>query len=332
MKESLFAHGGRLAAAAEAFPGAPQPWIDLSTGISPFAYPVPHLPFESWTRLPDPADLIRLERVAAACFGVGDESRVIATPGSEIGLRLLAAMREPARVAIASPTYASHAEVWGSHQVHNLGWREIFARLDDFDVVIVVRPNNPDGQVINTDALDDAARRLARRGGWLIIDEAFADADHSAAPNRAIRLRSFGKYFGLAGVRLGFVIADEPLARRLRLLLGDWPVSGPAIEIAARAYADNRWQADNRARLAAMSERLDRVLAGHGWKIAGGTLLFRLVEDPRVSALFAYLGGEGILVRPFTDQPNRLRFGLPGDDDQWRRLERALVSFSGGSQ
>jgi cobalamin biosynthetic protein CobC len=326
----LFVHGGRLAAAAAAFPDAPRPWIDLSTGISPFAYPIPDLPVESWTRLPDPADLNRLERIAAASFGVADAGRVVAVPGSEIGLRMLAALREPARVAIASPTYASHAEAWAGHRVESLAWEEICARLGDFDVVIVVHPNNPDWRVIDGDALDEAAERLAQRGGWLIADEAFADAEIAVVPEGAIRLRSFGKFFGLAGVRLGFVIADEQLAGRMRLLFGEWPVSGPAIGIAARAYADNRWQADTRLRLAETSERLDRTLAGHGWKIAGGTLLFRLAEGPRATALFTHLGSKGILVRPFVGRPDRLRFGLPGSKDHWRRLEQALASFSGG--
>jgi cobalamin biosynthetic protein CobC len=328
MNAPLYMHGGRLAAAAEVFPNAPRPWLDLSTGISPFAYPSSDLPADSWARLPDPADLARLETVAAGCFEVADARRVVAVSGSEIGLRLLSLLRDRSRVAIASPTYASHAEAWAGHDLHRLAWQEIAARLDDFDVVVVVRPNNPDGQVIDADALEGAALRLAERGGWLIVDEAFAE-DATASSSGAIRVRSFGKFFGLAGLRLGFVIGDEPLVGRLRTLLGEWPVSGPAIEIGTRAYRDDRWQRNARAELAAAGGRLDRLLAAHGWKMRGGTLLFRLVDDPRAGALFIHLARAGILARPFFDQPQWLRFGLPGQDAEWRRLEAAIASFPG---
>jgi cobalamin biosynthetic protein CobC len=328
MSAPLFTHGGRLAAAAEAFPNAPRPWLDLSTGISPFAYPSAELPANSWTRLPDPADLAGLENAAAVCFEVADAREVVAVPGSEIGLRLLSLLRDRSRVAIASPTYTSHAEAWAGHDLHRLAWQEIAARLDDFEVVVVVRPNNPDGQVIDADSLEDVALRLAKRGGWLIIDEAFAETPVPPLTG-AIRLRSFGKFFGLAGLRLGFVIGDEPLVGRLRALLGEWPVSGPAIAIATRAYADNRWQGDARAELAAARERLDRLFAAHGWKMGGGTLLFRLVDDPRAGALFIHLARAGILARPFFEQPQWLRFGLPGHNAQWPRLEAAIASFPG---
>jgi cobalamin biosynthetic protein CobC len=253
---------------------------------------------------------------------------VVAVPGSEIGLRLLSLLRDRSRVAIASPTYTSHAEAWAGHDLHRLAWQEIAARLDDFEVVVVVRPNNPDGQVIDADSLEDVALRLAKRGGWLIIDEAFAETPVPPLTG-AIRLRSFGKFFGLAGLRLGFVIGDEPLVGRLRALLGEWPVSGPAIAIATRAYADNRWQGDARAELAAARERLDRLFAAHGWKMGGGTLLFRLVDDPRAGAFFIHLARAGILARPFFEQPQWLRFGLPGHNAQWPRLEAAIASFPG---
>jgi cobalamin biosynthetic protein CobC len=328
MNAPFFAHGGRLVPAAEAFPNAPRPWVDLSTGISPFAYPLPELPADSWARLPDPADLTHLETAAAGCFEVADARGVVAVPGSEIGLRLLSLLRDRSRVAIASPTYASHAGAWAGHDLHRLAWQEIAARLDDFDVVVVVRPNNPDGEVIDADALEGVALRLAERGGWLIVDEAFAETPTPSFTG-AIRLRSFGKFFGLAGLRLGFVIGDEPLVGRLRALLGEWPVSGPGKAITTPPNSEHRWQGVARAELAAAGERLDRLLAAHGWKMRGGTLLFRLVDDPRAGALFIHLARAGILTRPFFDQPQWLRFGLPGQDAQWRRLEAAIASFPG---
>lgn len=332
-------HGGRLRAAVAAYPDAPQPWIDLSTGINPWPWPVPHLPADIWARLPDPAALDELERIAADYVGLGEAETLVAVPGSEIGLRLIAQLRPAARVAtacvaIVSPTYSGHRDAWAGHDVRACGWEQAVAQIDELDVLVLVRPNNPDGAVIPHHQLEDVAARLAVRGGWLVIDEAFTDADSALAETRegsrfanVIRLRSFGKFFGLAGVRLGFVIAAPAFAGRIRALLGDWPVSGPAIEIGMQAYRDRHWQQEMRTRLALAAARLDRMLEQNGLRVCGGTSLFRLVQTPHAAALFSHLARSGILTRPFAEQPDWLRFGLPGGEDEWMRLEAALASW-----
>ncbi len=121
----------------------------------------------------------------------------------------------------------------------------------------------------------------------LIVDEAFADfdgADDSLAPalpaSGAVVLRSFGKAYGLPGLRLGFAIASPDIAKPLRAALGPWPVSGPAIAIGARALSDLAWAAATRARLGGERTRLDALLEEAGWRVLGGTRLFRTRRQP----------------------------------------------------
>jgi cobalamin biosynthesis protein CobC len=321
-------HGGDLAAARARFPGAPEPFIDLSTGINPFSYPVPSLRPEVFARLPEPAALDRLAAIAAKAYGAPSEAHVVAAPGLQILLPMVAALVPPGRAAVLAPTYAEHARVaaLAGHAVREAA--EIGA-LAGADLVIVVNPNNPDGRLIARDVL--LARADALAPGLLVIDEAFMDAGAAdaslagevARPNLVV-LRSFGKFFGLAGLRLGFALAPPALATRLRAVLGPWAVSGPALAIGAVALADAAWIAATRARLATAVQRLDALLAGAGLEVAGGTALFRFVRTPAAGALFDRLGRAGIFVRRFAEQPTWLRIGLPGSETEWERLEKAL--------
>ena len=331
------AHGGDLAAARALFPYAPEPWLDLSTGINPRPYPVGDLPGPAWSRLPAAGDVDALCAAAAACFGVPDAASVVAAPGSQALIQWLPRLVRPGRVAVLAPTYGEHAAAWAAagHRVQAV---PSLARADGAaDVVVVTNPNNPDGRLVASDALIDQARRLAGRGGWLVIDEAFADvvptasAAAAAGQDGLVVLRSFGKFFGLAGVRLGFLLAPLGLAAAMRTALGQWAVSGPAIAIASRAFGDRRWIAATRDRLAGDSVRLDRLLARYGVDVVGGTPLFRLLRDARAATLFDGLGRHGIYVRRFPEHANWLRLGLPGDEDGWTRLDCALAAWAGGA-
>jgi len=324
------AHGGRVGAARAAWPDAPEAWIDLSTGINPWPYPVGSIDAEAWTRLPDPQALAGLEAAMAAAFGVAAE-RVIACAGSEAALRLLPLLRTaPARVGIAAPTYASHADAWAGHDVRCADLAGLIADIDALDVLVVTRPNNPDGAMADPALLAHAAAALAARGGWLVLDEAFADAMSGASlatqrwAAEAIVLRSFGKSYGLAGLRLGAVIAPPALTETLRHRLGDWPVSGAAVTIGTRAYRDGKWLVAAQVRLAQTAARLDALLGAHGLAAHGRCPLFRLIDDPRAPALHAGLAARAILTRAFAERPHWLRFGLPGDDADWTRLALAL--------
>jgi cobalamin biosynthetic protein CobC len=330
--EELF-HGGDLGAARRLFPGAPEPFIDLSTGINPYPYPVPRLAAELFARLPAPADMQALARAAARAYGAPSGAHVVPVPGTQIGLPMVARLAPPGRAAVLTPGYAEHsrAAALAGHKV------EAVSRLDDCGdaaLVIVANPNNPDGRLFARNDLLALAGDLRRRGGLLVIDEAFMDIARpgvSLAPDVAggnvIVLRSFGKFFGLAGLRLGFAIAAPPLGREIAAALGPWAVSGPAIAVGTRALADTLWIERTCVRLGKSAQRLDAVLANIALPLVGGTTLFRLVQSPAANALFRHLGEAGIWVRAFPENANWLRFGLPGSEMAWKRLKAALVAF-----
>jgi len=320
-------HGGRLAEVAAALPGAPRPWLDLSTGVNPAPWRGARAPVSALGALPDPADTAALEAAAAAAFGV-DPACVAATPGAEAALRLLPRQLGAASVDIAAPTYGGHEDAARAAGVPvRLIPRNALSQ-SDAALLVVVNPNNPDGARTSPATLAD----LARGPRWLVVDESFVETDPAlsvaAAPSdRLIVLRSFGKFYGLPGVRLGFVIASPPVISAVRASFGDWPVCADAVAMGRAAYADADWRARARERLAADARRLDRLLAGAGFEVVGGADLFRLTAAADAPDRFARLCEAGVLTRPFAYEPTWLRFGLP-PARSWRRLTLALESLA----
>ncbi len=323
-------HGGDLDAARRLFLGAPEPFIDLSTGINPIPYPLPRLSAGLFGRLPAAEAAGALAAVAARAYGAPSAAHVVPAPGTQILLPLVAALVRPGRAAILAPTYSEFARTatLAGHSVKAI--REI-GDAGDASLVMVANPNNPDGRLLGRDTLLALAEALRARGGVLVVDEAFMDVGPPGASLAAdvsrgniVVLRSFGKFFGLAGIRLGFALAAPALATRLSAALGPWAVSGPALAIGAQALADAAWIEKTRRRLAKAAKRLDAVLAGAGLDIVGGTALFRLARMPAAATLFDHLGRAGILVRAFADNASWLRFGLPATAQEWRRLEAAM--------
>ena len=321
----MLEHGGRLRAAAERYRIPLADWVDLSTGINPSAYPVPALPPEAWQRLPEPND--GLEAAAAAYYG---SAGLLPVAGSQAAIQALPACFVPGRVVTLAPTYAEHPHAWREHQVRALPAEAIDAAVDSADTLLLVQPNNPDAQRFPCGQLLAWRACLAARGGRLIVDEAFLDAEPGdslvplAGDPGLVVLRSVGKFFGLAGARVGFVFAEPALLARLADRLGPWAVSGPARAVTAAALADRAWQVDARQRLAADSARLGALLDCHGLSGGGGTALFQWRPTPGAAAIHARLAEQAILTRLF-DTPAGLRFGLPGPETEWARLEAALA-------
>ena len=313
------AHGGDLGDVRRRHPNAPQPWIDLSTGINPLPYPVADLPADSWSRLPSHTAEQTLIAAAAQRYRC-QPGQLIAAPGTQALIQILPRLVPRSRVAIVGPTYAEHELNWRRHG-HDV---RVVADLETADVVVVVNPDNPTGRLLPPQALRAVTARL------LVVDEAFIDLlPHEASlaghlPDNAIVLRSFGKTYGLAGLRLGFAIAPTPLAARLRDELGPWAVSGPALAIGAAALTDDAWLRDTAARLAGDARKLDSLLVSAGFTVLGGTPLFRLASHPEAQEKVGDLARHGLHVRAFADRPTCVRFGLPHGDEEFRRLSAAL--------
>lgn len=338
--DDIIVHGGSLLQAAALFPDAPGPWIDLSTGINPHPYTRRPAPSALLTRLPEPGRHAHLCAVAGRAWNVQPGADVVAAPGTQMLLSLVMMLVPPGRAMVLSPTYSGHAsaaEVAG-HAVATPG---DIAMLADADVAVVVNPNNPDGRVHARADLLDLARHMRRKGGLLVVDEAFIDASPQAdsvadavTEGGLIVLRSFGKFYGLAGVRLGFAVAGARHAARLNAILGPWAVSGPALEYGVAALQDAPWQAAMRKRLAAEADRLDARLAAAGLVASGGVSLFRLVRTARAAQLFATLGRHGLWVRRFEARSgvgtDAIRIGLPPDKAAMNRLATALEAFAQG--
>jgi len=322
-------HGGRLDQASAAFGEPPEGWLDLSTGINPFAYDVLTIEPGVIRRLPHDGDLGRLLRAAKSAYGLDPAAAAIAAPGTQAIIQILPHLRKPSTVAVLGPTYEEHAACW-RHAGHSVS--EVGSLPDALtaDVVVAVNPNNPDGRLIPASALAEAADELSRGGGLLVVDEAFADVapDFSTAPllplPGLVVLRSLGKFFGLAGLRLGFAAGEPEIISAIGERLGPWAVSGPAIAIGVRALSDRRWQEDMRQTLGDARRRLDRLLAGKNLTVIGGTDLFRLVETDDARRIYEHLARNGILTRYFPSHPRWLRIGLPGSDRNQARLAEAL--------
>jgi cobalamin biosynthetic protein CobC len=315
-------HGGDLSAIRARFPEAPEPWIDLSTGINPIPYPVPALSAEAWTRLPRRAQEEALIEAAARRYGVPDPATIIAAPGTQALIQALPRLLPPSRVAIIGPTYEEHEVCW-RRQGHDVSTVADPGQAKEAEVVVVVNPDNPTGRLLAADEFPSPFKLM-------VVDEAFIDllapaySLAGALPPRTVVLRSFGKTYGLAGLRLGFAIASHELAERLRSEFGPWAVSGPALEIGRAALDDDAWLSATADRLTTDRQRLDDILIEAGFVILGGTPLFCLARHREAPAMVERLGRHGIHVRSFRQQPTWLRFGIPDSDATFERLRTSI--------
>lgn len=315
-------HGGDIDRAASHFGGTD--WIDLSTGINRRPYvPAPLSP-HALTALPTRGDAARLTHAAAARFGCPAD-QVLAVAGASAAIQILPRVLSGKRAAVLTPTYNEHAA-----SLRAAGWQvaETAAPADlaGADLAVVVNPNNPDGREFSPDQI----ARLAASVGHLIVDESFADPrpDLSVAarrPDNVTVLRSFGKFWGLAGLRLGFVIAAPGLLARMAEYRGPWAVSGPALEIGATALADARWHEATVTWLSEAALHLDQIVTGHGWDLAGGTHLFRLYHTPDAPTAQDQLARAAIWSRIFPWHRHWLRLGIPGSRAEFTRLEQAFT-------
>jgi cobalamin biosynthesis protein CobC len=317
-------HGGNLDAAVARFGGKPSDWIDLSTGINRQPYPVDELPATCWSALPSRSGIQSLHQAAQQAYGT--EAPILATNGAQAVIQWLPHLAPRGRVRILAPTYNEYAAVFARS-----GWdvseTSDFDALAGADLAVVVNPNNPDGKRYAPSQL----LALLPRVGRLAVDESFVDAipELSIVPQAGrpglLILRSLGKFFGLAGLRLGFVVGHESDIAALAAMAGPWPVSGVAIEIGSRALRDRAWAEATTTRLERECRRLDAEAARFGWKLIGGAPLFRLYETGDANRAQEKLARAQIWSRVFPYKKRWLRLGLPGSEAEWARLSAALA-------
>jgi cobalamin biosynthetic protein CobC len=326
----MLEHGGKLRWAAKRYGIALEQWLDLSTGINPVTWPVPPQPAAIWNRLPEDDD--GLVETAQAYYGARS---VLPVAGSQAAIMALPELLCPGpgrrRIGVLNPSYAEHVHAWqqAGHELLALSPENIESNLATLDGLVLVSPNNPTGHTFPKTTLLQWHEKLATRGGFLLVDEAFMDATpehslaaHSRLPGLVI-LRSLGKFFGLAGARVGFVLAHTGLLEPLQERLGPWTVSGPSRYVAKAVLADVDWHNDNRAYLEMCAERLQGLLGRYGLTPSGGTALFQWVRYEDAVKVHDWFARQGIWLRLF-EEPSSLRFGLPATEEGWQRLETAL--------
>lgn len=288
---------------------------------------------EAASALPGSKPYQRCIDAYAQYLGLESTNEIVLAAGSQAVIHALPKMLNPGSATILGPTYSEHARSWRltGHRVEERSFSNIPAKEVTADTALILtNPNNPDGRRVDRETVLALAQRQSASGGFLIVDEAFADIAPevsiaaSGLPPGVFVLRSFGKFFGLAGIRLGCVRSAEPYSSDLREALGAWPVNGLALRIAFKALSDTTWIEETCEKLEGSGERLNRVLAQTGAKVVGGTSLFCLIEHADAATIFTKLATHGIYVRCFADHPHRLRFGLPGPEEAWQRLETAL--------
>jgi cobalamin biosynthesis protein CobC len=322
----MLEHGGRLHRAAREYGIPVEQWLDLSTGISPFGWPVAPIPPSLWQRLPEDDD-----GLADAAKTYYHAPHVLPVAGSQAAIQALPGLRARSRVGVLSPGYAEHAHAWrcAGHDVYQETVEVLFDPAKQWDVVVLIHPNNPGAERFEQNELLRMHAQLSARGGWLIVDEAFMDATPEQSLCRhtdrdgLIVLRSAGKFFGLAGARAGFVCASADILQSLQNKLGPWTLSGPTRFVLQQALNDRAWHAPARKRLHDQSARLAALLSSHGVHPWAGTAFFQWCKRADATALHRQLARRGILVRLFED-PASLRFGLPPDDASLARLDAAL--------
>ncbi|MHB8346036.1 MAG: threonine-phosphate decarboxylase CobD [Acidiferrobacterales bacterium] len=322
----MLEHGGGIIAASGQYGIPIGDWLDLSTGINPNSWPVPEIPAALWRRLPEHED-----GLIQAAAGYYQSRSLLPVAGSQAAIQIVPRLRGCCRVGVLAPSYSEHQYAWScaGHSVVNIAAGEINAAIAELDVLVLCNPNNPTAVAFPAETLLSWHAKLASKGGWLVVDEAFIDATpelsvaRHAGKDGLIVLRSMGKFFGLAGIRTGFVFAWPQLLNAVQNQSGPWAISGPARWIASLALQDRKWQVSARESLAQSSAKLQTLLSRYDLAPAGSTLLFSWIMTEQAAVVHEMLARQGILTRYFA-APSSIRFGLPGSETERQRLEDVL--------
>jgi len=326
----LLKHGGRLLEAAEHYQIPLENWLDLSTGINPNGYPIPPIPDEIWMRLPEEQD-----NLIATAQDYYQSSQLLPVAGSQAAIQTLPLLRKSGITGVLAPSYAEHAYAWkkAGHTLQTIDASDINQKIQHLDNLILVNPNNPSAHIFDKEQCLYWLKELNKRNGWLIIDEAFIDCTpelslSSLCPRKGlIILRSIGKFFGLAGIRSGFVLAETDILERLNEHLGPWALSNPSRFVTAHALQNTAWQQQTRQQLQQQSFRLSDLLRNNALPPSASNPLFQWIKTPKAPVIHQALAEQGVFTRLF-EHPNSLRFGLAKTENDWQKLTLALANIA----
>ncbi|MDI3323986.1 aminotransferase class I/II-fold pyridoxal phosphate-dependent enzyme [Pontibacterium granulatum] len=322
-------HGGDLISASARYNIPQDQWLDLSTGINPDSYPVGELATEVFQRLP-----YQQQVFADAVTGYYGTDEWLAVNGSQPVIQALPLCLEKLPVLLPDVGYDEHRHHWAANGNPlafypafdlNAASDQIERRLSKGEPfhLVVINPNNPTGLEFSKVQLCNWAERLAGKG-CLIVDEAFIDTQPAISvlneplSDKLIVLRSFGKFFGLAGLRLGFVFASDQLRSQLQQRLGIWQVNGVAQGVATNALSDLDWQRGARQDITLNAERTALLLAPlmdalQPDRVAQTPLFSSWQLDADIAAQVQdLLAQQGVLVRliPLSERKALLRTGI----------------------
>ncbi|MBL1417744.1 MAG: threonine-phosphate decarboxylase [Moritella sp.] len=337
-------HGGQLQQVALQYARPIAEWLDLSTGISPTSYPIPSIPTSVWQQLPQPSQSL----ITAAKHYYGTDN-IVATSGSQAVIKQLPSIfKQHVAEQFISEQSTGTSTVWlplVGYKEHERAWREqgftiqqytqlpTSAQLTANCIVVVINPNNPTGELFTRNTLLALLDNIQTLKGWLILDEAFMDVvepsqsiiAHTDNPHLLV-LRSVGKFFGLAGIRLGFLSAHPQWLQALEKLSSPWEVNGPAQYITEIALMDRQWQQQQLLSLTALSATLELLLMTTFDCPVAGSALFKTIRLDNAPEVYILLCQQGVYVR-LCDEQNALRFGIP-DQNGLVKLAKVLQQLA----
>ena len=323
----MIEHGGNLDKAISFYGGKESEWIDLSTGINPNSYPIPKLSISDWRSLPTKTEIKDLESIIKSKQKISSE--IIMVPGAQMAINFLPFLLkgEGTEVRILTPTYNEY-----NYCFTNTGFKvnscQKFNQLFNSDIAIIVNPNNPDGKIYEINELFELSKSVK----ILIVDESFIDSVECDSivnqlnedVSNIIVIRSFGKFFGLAGLRLGYVFSGKEIIRKFKRFFGPWQISKMSVKIATIAFSDDVWIKKTKNNLNEKANAIDNLMKKINWKITGGTNLFRLYSTSNSDLAQKLLAEKFIWSRKFSYSKKWIRLGIPNERD-FKKLKKIVM-------
>jgi threonine-phosphate decarboxylase len=316
-------HGGNIYAASRDLRCQPASMLDFSASINPLgmapgAVQVVQASLELATHYPDP-DCYELKQALGRFHGIDPECVCIGNGSTEL-IFLLPKTLALRRALIPGPTFSEYAAAMRAvggevsmllappEEEFRIRLSQVAAALQrSLDCVWLCNPNNPTGQLWTKAQVLELWKKARRVGASLIVDEAFidyceADSVVSEATSRAglLVLRSFTKFYGMPGLRVGYLVAEPTVIRRIEAMRLPWSVNNLAQVAAIASLNETSYAVRSRQLIIEERPRLAAALAGQGWVPCPSSANFLLVRLPsflKSAAVAAATRRQGVLIR-----------------------------------